>query len=281
MKQITTISELQDRIRELRKTGRSIGFVPTMGALHEGHLSLVEQCLKKGDLCVTSIYVNPTQFNDKNDLRNYPRDPDRDCSMLQKAGCAIAFLPSDEEMYPEPDTREFSFGEMGNVMEGKHRPGHFNGVAQIVTRLFDAVGADRAYFGMKDFQQLAIIRKLVADLNYPIEIIGCPIVRETDGLAMSSRNQLLGNEYRREAPLIYHCLKEVRSRIKNSSVPEIKAYVENTFKNHPLLQLEYFEIVESDSLHPITNITSKKRLSACIAVFAGNVRLIDNVEIIL
>lgn len=281
MKIATSIKELQLSVQEFRKQDRVVGFVPTMGALHQGHLSLVEACRLNGDACVASIYVNPTQFNDKNDLRNYPRNPDKDCSMLKNAGCDLVFMPSDAEMYPEEDTRQFEFGGMGDVMEGEHRPGHFNGVAQIVTKLFDAVQADRAYFGKKDFQQLAIIRKLVANEEYKLEIIGCPIIRESDGLAMSSRNQLLSKEHRQAAPLIYQCLQRVQSMIHTESISSIEKFINDTFETHPLLELEYFQIVDSKSLQQIAEIESEKVLNACIAVHAEKVRLIDNVEIIL
>ncbi|MBN1951254.1 MAG: pantoate--beta-alanine ligase [Bacteroidales bacterium] len=281
MIRISTIQDLQQEIASLRSRGGKIGFVPTMGALHEGHLSLVEACIQKGDHCVASIFVNPTQFNDPNDLRNYPRNPQRDCELLERSGCHVVFMPSEAEMYPEPDTRKFEFGEMGSVMEGKHRPGHFNGVAQIVTKLFDAVQADRAYFGQKDFQQLAIIKTLVAELHYPLEIVGCPIIREPDGLAMSSRNQLLSEEHRKAAPIIYQCLQEVQSRVGTCPVVEIEQYIESTINNHPLLNLEYFQIVERNTLRQVSTIIPENPLNACIAVFAGKVRLIDNVEIIL
>jgi pantoate--beta-alanine ligase len=279
MQIIYQISVLKESLQPFRKMGSSIGFVPTMGALHEGHLSLMRACVKSNDCAVASIYVNPTQFNDKNDLRNYPRNPERDCEMLRQAGCNIVFIPGDDEMYPIPDNRIFDFGFMGNVMEGKHRPGHFNGVAQIVTKLFDAVSPDNAYFGQKDFQQLAIVRKLVADMNYAINVVACPIVREKDGLAMSSRNRLLSAEARKSAPLIYRTLKEVKKQIHNKTVSEIEVFVKESFNHKNELKLEYFTLVESDTLLPVQQIQSNMPITACIAVFAGKIRLIDNIEL--
>jgi pantoate--beta-alanine ligase len=280
MQQVTKIKKLGEAVAEFRNHNQSIGFVPTMGALHQGHLSLVNECRQKDDICIASIYVNPTQFNDRNDLLNYPRDLASDTKLLEDAGCHILFFPDDHEMYPEKDTRSFDFGEMGTVMEGRFRPGHFNGVAQIVTKLFDAVTPDRAYFGQKDFQQLAIIRKLVHDLEYPIEIISCPIIREPDGLAMSSRNQLLSPEQRRAAPLIYKILKKARDLYPGEEISEIEKFVEKQINIHPNLKLEYFQFVEAKTLRQIRRTTSEFPVQACIAVFAGSVRLIDNIDII-
>jgi pantoate--beta-alanine ligase len=256
-----------------------LGFIPTMGALHEGHLSLVRKSKSDNDITIVSIYVNPTQFNDKNDLKNYPRNLERDLSLLESVNCDYIFMPEDQEMYPETDTRVFDFDQMGSIMEGKHRPGHFNGVAQIVTKLFDIVKPDRAYFGQKDFQQLAIIRQLVNRLNYPIEIVGCPIVREPDGLAMSSRNQLLTEEYRRAAPLIYQTLRAAKEMVASADVSAIQKYVDTVINSHPLLKLEYFKIVESSTLESLKSLHPKTAATACIAVFAGKVRLIDNIEL--
>ena len=205
MKVFTESSKLSEALKQRKGT---CGFVPTMGALHEGHLSLVDRCRKECDTVVVSVFVNPTQFNDPNDLKNYPRTAEADIALLEKAGADFAFMPSVEEIYPEKDTRIFDFGQLDKVMEGPSRPGHFNGVAQVVSRLFDIVGCDTAYFGEKDFQQIAIIREMVRQLNYPIRIVACPIVRESDGLAMSSRNLLLTPEHRKAAPLIYQSLRE-------------------------------------------------------------------------
>jgi pantoate--beta-alanine ligase len=280
MQQIRKKKELKKAVAECRRGEHSIGFVPTMGALHQGHLSLIKQCRHHDGICIASNYVNPTQFNNKNDLRNYPRDPEKDYKLLENAGCDILFFPDDQEMYPEKDSRSFDFKEMGSVMEGKYRPGHFNGVAQIVTKLFDAVTPDRAYFGNKDFQQLAIIRKLVHDLEYPIEIIGCPIIREPDGLAMSSRNQLLSPDQREAAPLIYETLKKARDLFPGGKISDIEKFVEKQINNNPFLKLEYFQFVDAETLKQLRQPTSNLSVQACIAVFAGSVRLIDNIEII-
>ena len=251
-----------------------------MGALHDGHLSLLKQCHAENNISVVSIYVNPTQFNDRNDFQNYPRNFQNDIVLLEENGCDILFLPDDKEMYPEPDIREFDFGAMGLVMEGKYRPGHFNGVAQIVTKLFDAVSPNRAYFGRKDFQQLAIIRKITTDYNYPIEIVECPIIREPDGLAMSSRNTLLTPDQRRAAPEIYQTLCKVCEMTNQNDIDAIHTYVEKSINSNPFLQLEYFQIVDTFTLNPLSKLTPEIPATACIAVFAGSVRLIDNIELI-
>ncbi len=258
----------------------SIGFVPTMGALHNGHLSLLEKCLSVDNISVVSIYVNPSQFNDKSDFSNYPRNMQNDTELLMKNGCHIVFAPDNKEMYPVEDIRVFDFGNMATIMEGKFRPGHFNGVAQIVTKLFDAVEPHRAYFGRKDFQQLAIIRKIVHDYNYKIEIIDCPILREPDGLAMSSRNALLSPEQRKAAPLIYNTLSEIPKMIFHTDITTISSFVESTINSSPFLQVEYFQIVDTHTLDPVTKLTPERPATACIAVFTGNMRLIDNIELI-
>jgi pantoate--beta-alanine ligase len=275
-----TIKSLQAALSVYRSRNAFIGFVPTMGALHKGHLSLVEESLSANDITVVSIYVNPSQFNDKNDFRNYPRNLQLDCKLLKKTGCNLVFAPDDNEMYPSDDTRKFDFGQMGSVMEGNFRPGHFNGVTQIVTKMFDAVKPHRAYFGRKDFQQLAIIRKLANNYHYTIEIIGCPIVREHDGLAMSSRNALLAPEYRKAAPLIYQTLIEAKDMIFHSNVLKITTFVEKTINSNPFLKLEYFQIVDTYTLTPVEELRPENPATACIAVYAGKVRLIDNIEFI-
>jgi pantoate--beta-alanine ligase len=275
-----TIKSLQAALSIYRGSNATIGFVPTMGALHEGHLSLIKQCLISNDITVVSLYVNPSQFNDKNDFRNYPRNFRKDHELLETIGCTLAFAPDDKEMYPTKDTRKFDFGNMGSVMEGIYRPGHFNGVAQIVTKLFDAVEPHRAYFGKKDFQQLAIIRKLVRDNNYRIEIVGCETMREPDGLALSSRNALLSPECRKAVPLIYRTLCRVKDMVLHNNLAEIKTYVINTFNVSEFLKLEYFQIVDADTLNPIDEIHPGKPATACIAVYADRIRLIDNIELI-
>ncbi len=276
MEIVHRISELQFRLEEARKKGRQIGLVPTMGALHPGHLSLIEASENKEDFTVVSIFVNPTQFNDPRDLEKYPRTLDLDISLLQQKKVHLLFVPSVEEMYPEKDTRVFDLSPLDRVMEGKFRPGHFNGVAQIVSKLFTAVNPDRAYFGEKDFQQLAIIRKMARDLEMDIDIIGCPIIREPDGLAMSSRNQLLKPNEREAAPLINQTLTEAAEKYRSLTPGEIKDQVINTLNEHPLMQVEYFDIVDSETLESISDWDSAPNKIGCIAVHLGEVRLIDN-----
>ena len=278
MRVINTIKELRVELDACRKDGKSIGFVPTMGALHEGHVSLVKRAVAENDVVVVSIFVNPTQFNDKNDLKNYPRTLEADCALLQVASAAFAFAPSVEEMYPEPDTREFSFAPLDTVMEGACRPGHFNGVAQIVSKLFYAVEPDRAYFGEKDFQQLAIIREMVRRLGMQLQIVGCPIVREADGLAMSSRNTLLSAEERERALTISRTLFASLDVAKNSTLAETKAFVEKAINDTPGLELEYYKIVDGNTLQEIAEWSDSDYAVGCIALFCGKIRLIDNIK---
>ncbi len=280
MQIIKQIQKLDSTLLHARSQGASIGFVPTMGALHEGHLSLINNSLSSNDITVASIYVNPTQFNDKNDLKKYPRNFTADFELLNSAKCDIVFTPSDKEMYPETDQRHFDFGLMGELMEGKMRLGHFNGVAQIVTKLFDAVKPQRAYFGQKDFQQLAIIRKLIHDYNYKIEIIACPIIREKDGLAMSSRNTLLKDAARTEASKIYETLLKIKKNIGSLKVTELEKLAEDRINQSTHLHLDYCRIVNTRTLAPVTKITFSEPLTACIAVFVSKIRLIDNIDLI-
>lgn len=275
---IHTKDELRAELNNCRATGKSIGLVPTMGALHQGHASLVERAVAENDVVVVSIFVNPTQFNDKNDLKNYPRTLEADCALLEKVGASVAFAPSVEEMYPEPDTREFSFAPLDTVMEGACRPGHFNGVAQIVSKLFYAVEPDRAYFGEKDFQQLAIIRKMVSDLGFKLQIVGCPIVREADGLAMSSRNTLLSAEERERALTISRTLFASLDFAKNNSLAATKEFVENAINETPGLELEYYQIVDGDTLQEVSEWSDTNYAVGCIALFCGKIRLIDNIK---
>ena len=274
MKVFTESSKLSEALKQRKGT---CGFVPTMGALHEGHLSLVDRCRKECDTVVVSVFVNPTQFNDPNDLKNYPRTAEADIALLEKAGADFAFMPSVEEIYPEKDTRVFDFGLLDKVMEGPSRPGHFNGVAQVVSRLFDIVGCDTAYFGEKDFQQIAIIREMVRQLNYPIRIVPCPIVRNTDGLAMSSRNLLLTPEHRKAAPLIYQTLREEVDLHRAFPVEETKRRIMERINANPLLRVEYFSIVNADTLQDINDWCEAENIRGCIVVHAGTVRLIDNI----
>ena len=277
MKLVKTIAELNEAKTSFGD-GKKVGLVPTMGALHEGHASLVRKSVKENDVTVVSVFVNPTQFNDKNDLKNYPRTLDADCELLESVGADIVFAPSVEEIYPEEDTRVFDFSPLDKVMEGKYRPGHFNGVAQIVSKLFDMVEPDRAYFGEKDFQQLAIIRELVAQEGYNIDIRPCPIVREKDGLALSSRNRLLSDEERVHALHISKTLFESREFAELHSVAETISFVENSINSEGYLRLEYFEIVDGYTLQPIKNWADTDYAVGCITVFCGNVRLIDNIK---
>ncbi|MDR1918456.1 MAG: pantoate--beta-alanine ligase [Tannerellaceae bacterium] len=274
---VKSIKELSLLLEGERLKNRRIGFVPTMGALHEGHLSLVRRCVEENDICVASVFVNPTQFNDKSDLEAYPRTLERDAELLRSAGCHYLFAPSEEEMYPQPDTRCFDFGPLAQVMEGAHRAGHFNGVAQIVSKLFEAVGACRAYFGEKDFQQIAIIREMLRQLKMPVEIVACPIIREADGLAMSSRNTRLSREQRQKAPLIAQTLKESTNFAPGITIRELIDFVVNRLNREPLLQVEYYEIVDGHTLQAIQDWGETTYAVGCIAVYCGDVRLIDNI----
>lgn len=282
MKVINTVTELQAGLR--KSTLKPVGFVPTMGALHEGHISLVTAASELCPVVVVSIYVNPTQFNDKNDLRNYPRTPEADLNLLGKVMRAndILFTPTDGEIYPEEDNRDFSFGNLAMVMEAVHRPGHFNGVAKVVSRLFDIVQPDIAIFGMKDFQQLAVIKELVRQTGNKVRIIGSPIVREYDGLAMSSRNRLLEPSVRENASVIFKTLTEAFSMMSKHDVSEIKSYVNESINKIPGFSVEYYEIVDDNELIPVSSksgMKAGKRYFECIAVKAGGIRLIDNMEI--
>lgn len=278
MQIIHTTAELRNALAAYGKTHTGIGFVPTMGALHEGHIQLVTRCAHENNLCVVSIFVNPTQFNDPNDLTNYPRTPEKDCALLEKAGCDLVFMPSVEEMYPSPDTRVFDFGSLATVMEGNARPGHFNGVAQIVSKLFDSVQPNRAYFGEKDFQQLAIIRELVRQQASSIEIVACPIVREADGLAMSSRNRRLSPEEREKANQIAALLFKSRTFVGNKTIQETIQWITDELGKVPVFRLDYFEIVDGKTLQPIESWDASEYIVGCVAVFCGKVRLIDNIE---
>jgi pantoate--beta-alanine ligase len=282
MKVSRTIIELQKCLKELSLS--PVGFVPTMGALHEGHISLVKSAISQCPIVVISIFVNPTQFNDKNDLKNYPRTPDSDIALLKNAlrETDIVFTPDVKEIYPGEDMREFHFGNLDNVMEALHRPGHFNGVAQVVSRLFDIVKPDIAFFGQKDFQQLAVVKALVKQTGDKVKITGNPIIREIDGLAMSSRNRLLDPGIRSRASIIYKTLSSANSMIWKNDIHEIKSYIKDAINNVPGFNVEYFEIVDDTELIPLTkktDIRKGKRYYGCIAVQAGKIRLIDNIEI--
>ena len=278
MKIVKGINELKGYLVDSKRNGKRIGLVPTMGALHKGHLSLVERCVRENDICVVSVFVNPTQFNDKHDLETYPRTLEADCALLESAGCDFVFAPSVEEMYPEPDTRTFDFGTVMQVMEGAKRPGHFNGVAQVVSKLFYIVEPDNAYFGEKDFQQIAVIRAMVKQLQIPVRINACPIVREADGLALSSRNTRLTPALRQKAPLIARTLQESKALAATKSVREVIDYVVNTLNADPDLEVEYYEIVDGNSLVSIQDWKDTSYAVGCVTVYCGEVRLIDNIK---
>jgi pantoate--beta-alanine ligase len=277
MKIFNNIADLQSEIRNHKANGNTIGFVPTMGALHRGHISLVDASKAACDITVVSIFVNPTQFNKRSDFEHYPITLKKDIKQLTEAGCDILFNPDEKEMYPVPDNRTFEFDGIDQVMEGHFRPGHFNGVAQIVSKLFDAVTPDQAFFGQKDFQQLAIIKHLVKSEAYTIKVNGTPIVREEDGLAMSSRNVRLSPVERAKSVRISQVLFEVKQKVWNTPVEEIIEWVESQFKNDPDFKFEYFDIVNAGTLQSINSWNEGEEMNACIAVFVGNVRLIDNI----
>ena len=278
MKLVHTIQELRAELDIQRQAGKKIGLVPTMGALHEGHASLVRRAVAENEVVVVSDFVNPTQFNDKNDLLKYPRTLEADCELLEKEGAAYVFAPSVEEMYPEPDTRQFSYAPLDTVMEGKYRPGHFNGVCQIVSKLFMMVEPDKAYFGEKDFQQLAIIREMVKQMNFPLEIVGCPIVRESDGLALSSRNARLSEEQRKQALEISQTLFKSQEYAASHTLEETQKFVEEGIAAAEGLELEYFEIVDGMTLQKVASWEDTDYVVGCITVFCGEVRLIDNIK---
>lgn len=279
MQIVSQIKELEIILRKQKAMGLSIGFVPTMGALHKGHLSLVEEAGRRTGFVVVSIFVNPTQFNDPDDLKRYPRNLQHDVELLSTTPCDLVFAPETDEIYPKPDTRIFNFGSLEQVMEGRFRPGHFNGVAQVVSRLFELVQPDKAFFGLKDFQQLAIIHEMVRQLELKVEIVPCEIVREPDGLAMSSRNRLLNPEERKNAALISEILFQAANKTGELSVKDLCYWVEEQINNNIYLKTEYFEIVDSKTLQPINNWSDSGRKRACIAAHCGKIRLIDNIEI--
>ena len=276
MKVFTRNAALSD---ELKRHPGTCGFVPTMGALHNGHLSLVEQCRRECDTVVVSIFVNPTQFNDPNDLKNYPRTVEADLALLEKAGADFALTPSVEDIYPEKDTRVFDFGLLDKVMEGAHRPGHFNGVAQVVSRLFDIVRCDKAYFGEKDFQQIAVVKAMVDQLSLPVEIVECEIVRGEDGLALSSRNTLLDAEHRAAAPQIYAALRAAAEKSQELTPEALKAWVTAEVERNPLLKVIYYQSVDARTMQEVAAWSDAERIQGCIAVQAGDIRLIDNIRI--
>ena len=277
METITNSEELRRALGSRNRSG--IGFVPTMGALHAGHRSLVERARRECATVVVSVFVNPTQFNDKTDLKNYPRTPEADLRLLEEVGADYVFMPSVEEVYPEPDTRTFDFGMIDKVMEGATRPGHFNGVAQVVSRLFDLVKPAKAYFGEKDFQQIAVIREMVRQLRIPVEIIPCPIVRGEDGLALSSRNTLLDTDHRTAAPYIYKVLKAAVEKSHQTTPDQLAAWVTAQVESNPLLKVIYFQVVDAATMQQVRTWEESPAIQGCTAVQAGDIRLIDNIKL--
>lgn len=277
MRVVKTISELKSLISGYKQENKTVGLVPTMGALHAGHKSLVDRARKENDIVVVSVFVNPTQFNNKQDLATYPRTEERDCALLEAAGCDVVFMPAVEEVYPEPDNRQFDLGAVAEVMEGAHRPGHFNGVAQIVSKLFGFVEPDRAYFGEKDFQQIAVIRKMVQLEGFKLQIVACPIKREDDGLALSSRNVRLTAEQRQLAPNIYRVLKESCNFAKSHTVAETEKFVVDNLNALPQMEVEYYSIVDALTMQPVSDWVDADSITGCITVYCGEVRLIDNI----
>lgn len=291
MELVHTISELKDAVSNARKANLTIGLVPTMGALHAGHASLIHRSIGENDVTVVSVFVNPTQFNDKTDLANYPRTLEADCQLIEETKSeveasiavtrtVVVFAPSVQEIYPEPDTRQFSYPPTDSVMEGARRPGHFNGVCQIVSRLFEMSDPDRAYFGEKDFQQIAVIRAMMHDQGFNFQLVPCPIVREESGLAMSSRNTLLTEKERETATAISQILFQSQELSKSLSVTEVHKHVVDALNDVEGLEVEYFEIVDATSLLPVNNWSDAEHIQGCITVYCGQrpVRLIDNIN---
>lgn len=279
MEIINSIVALQNALYASRKAGKRIGLVPTMGALHDGHASLIRRSVKDCDVTVVSVFLNPTQFNDQNDLARYPRTLEADCALAETCGADIVFAPSVKEIYPTPDTRTFAFPPVTTVMEGAYRPGHFNGVCQVVSRLFYIVKPQRAYFGEKDWQQIAVIKRLVTFINSPVEIIECPTIREKDGLAKSSRNALLAPEERLLAAKIYAVLQESVARSKTKTVAEVHDEVVHQLNATDGLDVEYFDIVDGRTLLPVTQWDQAAEVVGCITVYCGAtpIRLIDHI----
>lgn len=273
---VKTAVDLQYKLDQWRSKGAKIGFVPTMGALHAGHVSLIDKALSENDVVVCSIFVNPTQFNDPSDLVNYPRPIEKDVQLLNKSGCQLLFLPEVEELYKPGETWDHAFGRIETVFEGAFRPGHFKGVGQIVKKLFDIVKPDQAYFGQKDYQQFLIVQKLVYDFDIPVKLTACPIVREADGLAMSSRNIRLEDTDRKNAPLIYQTLAEVKKQFTHKTIQELLMFGREKLEAIPNVQLEYFDIVDGATLITIQKAEKHEKIVALAAVRLGKTRLIDN-----
>lgn len=282
MKVINTVVELQNALFDERKSGNKVGLVPTMGALHEGHASLVKRSVAENDVTVVSVFLNPTQFNDPKDLERYPRTLDADCELLNACGATYVFAPSVKEMYPVEDKRQFEFPPVSTVMEGAHRPGHFNGVCQVVSRLFYIAKPDRAYFGEKDFQQIAVVKAMVKYLHLGVEIVECPIIREENGLARSSRNSLLADDEKAIAPKIYEAMKASLDYAKSHTVKETHDYVVDTINAVEGLEVEYYSIVNGDTLLDVDDWKAASHIVGCITVYCGKkpIRLIDHIRYI-
>ncbi|RRD00874.1 pantoate--beta-alanine ligase [Prevotella sp. OH937_COT-195] len=280
MKVFQRIVELQNELFKVRKEGKVVGLVPTMGALHKGHISLVERSLQENDITVVSVFLNPTQFDNPTDLKNYPRTLDTDCRLLDEVGADYVFAPTVGDMYPEPDNRHFEYPPISTVMEGAHRPGHFNGVCQVVSRLFYIVRPDKAYFGEKDWQQIAVIKEMVKSLGLGVKIVECPIVREEDGLAKSSRNTLLTSDERAMAPMIYETLKSSLEYAKNHTIEETKEKVVCDINSNERLRVEYFSIVDGETLQDVKTWEDCQHIVGCITVYCGKtpIRLIDHIK---
>ncbi|MBF9142918.1 pantoate--beta-alanine ligase [Hymenobacter properus] len=280
MQILTTAAALHAYTETARRAGQRVGLVPTMGALHDGHLQLVQAARAQCNVVVASIFVNPTQFNNAEDFRLYPRVPEADAALLAPAGCTALFTPSVEEMYPRPTVLRFDFGDLERVMEGAHRPGHFNGVATVVSKLFHMARPHQAFFGQKDWQQVAIIRQLVADLSFDLEIVTCPTIREADGLAMSSRNCRLDAPARAVAPLLHQVLEAAAAQVRQGVPPaQVKAAADATLAAEPLLTPEYVEVADAETLQPLDVYAPGRAVVLCLAAHLGGVRLIDNVVV--
>lgn len=281
MKIFEKIRDLNRFLDSLRNKGKVIGIVPTMGALHTGHISLIERCRSECDITVVSIFVNPLQFNDKNDFNNYPKTINEDTERLKQSGCDVVFIPEEKEIYPVAEKKHYPLGKIEEVMEGKHRPGHFQGVAQVIERLFDIVKPDKAFFGAKDYQQIMIIKRTVEITSQPVEIITCPTVRERDGLAMSSRNMLLSPEQRKSATAVFFALSQAPEMLRKNSYISVSEWFENYINNVPYLKSEYFKIADSESLDIVRDLIIGRTYIAFTAVYCGNIRLIDNIFFVM
>jgi len=280
MQILTTAAGLHAYTEQARQAGHRVGLVPTMGALHAGHLQLVQAARAECNEVIASIFVNPTQFNNAEDFRLYPRVPEADAALLAPAGCTALFVPSVAEMYPQPTVLRFDFGALEGVMEGAHRPGHFSGVATVVSKLFHLARPHRAYFGQKDWQQVAIVKQLVADLSFDLEIVACPTIREADGLAMSSRNRRLDAPARAAAPLLYQVLQTAAAQVRRGVPPaQVQAIAEASIAQEPLFTVEYMAVADAQTLQPLTDYGAGRAVVLCLAAHLGGVRLIDNVVV--